>query len=47
MKVRPVKGDSQDVSAWAMLASWALFTDHALKWSPGAIKLVSMVGAVK
>ena len=26
-----------------MLAGWVLFTDHALKWSPGTIKLVAIV----
>jgi ribose transport system substrate-binding protein len=32
-----------EISGWAMLAGWALFTDHALKWSPGTIKLVAIV----
>ena len=32
-----------EVSGWAMLAGWVLFTDHALKWSPGTIKLVAIV----
>ena len=32
-----------EINGWAMLAGWALFSDHALKWSPGAIKLVAIV----
>ena len=32
-----------EVNGWAMLAGWALFSDRALKWSPGAVKLTAIV----
>lgn len=32
-----------EVNGWAMLAGWALFSDRALKWTPGTVKLVAIV----
>jgi ribose transport system substrate-binding protein len=32
-----------EVNGWAMLAGWALFSDRALKWSPGTVKLTAIV----
>jgi hypothetical protein len=32
-----------EISEWAMLAGWAPFTEHTLKWGPGTIKLVAIV----
>lgn len=32
-----------EINGWAMLAGWALFSDRALKWSPGTIKLTAIV----
>jgi ribose transport system substrate-binding protein len=32
-----------EINGWAMLAGWALFNDHAFKWSPGTVKLVAIV----
>ena len=32
-----------EVNGWAMLAGWALFSDRALKWTPGAVKLAAIV----
>jgi ribose transport system substrate-binding protein len=31
-----------DISGWAMVGGWPLFTDNALRWQPGAIKCVSV-----
>jgi len=32
---QPVMQAHPEISGWAMLAGWVLFTDHALKWSRG------------
>ena len=32
-----------EINGWAMLAGWALFSDRALKWTPGTVKLVAIV----
>src|ERR1700722_15978372 len=32
-----------EVNGWAMLAGWALFSDRALKWPPGTVKLTAIV----
>jgi len=32
-----------EVNGWAMLAGWALFSDRALKWTPGTVKLAAIV----
>jgi ribose transport system substrate-binding protein len=32
-----------EVNGWAMLAGWALFSDRALKWTPGTVKLTAIV----
>lgn len=41
-KVEQVMQANPDVTGWAMVGGWPLFTDNALKWQPGAIKCVSV-----
>lgn len=41
-KIEQVMQANPDVSGWGFLGGWPLFTDHALNWSPGAIKCVSV-----
>ena len=31
-----------DITGWAMVGGWPLFTDNALKWQPGTVKCVSV-----
>jgi ribose transport system substrate-binding protein len=31
-----------DLTGWAMIGGWPLFTDNALKWTPGSVKCVSV-----
>ena len=31
-----------EISGWAMIGGWPLFTEHALKWAPGSVKCVSV-----
>ncbi|MDB6052884.1 MAG: hypothetical protein JWN25_407 [Verrucomicrobiales bacterium] len=31
-----------EITGWAMIGGWPLFTDNALKWKPGTIKCVSV-----
>jgi ribose transport system substrate-binding protein len=44
-KVEQVMQANPDVTGWAMIGGWPLFTDNALKWQPGTVKCVS-VGAL-
>ncbi len=30
------------ITGWAMVGGWPLFTDNALKWTPGTVKVVSV-----
>ena len=30
------------INGWAMIGGWPLFTTDALKWAPGAVKVVSV-----
>jgi ribose transport system substrate-binding protein len=30
------------ITGWAMIGGWPLFTDNALKWAPGTVKVVSV-----
>ncbi len=41
-KVEQVMQANPDITGWAMIGGWPLFTDNALKWTPGAVKCVSV-----
>ena len=41
-KMEEVQTANPDVDGWAMIGSWALFTDALLKWEPGKVKIVAM-----
>jgi len=41
-KVEQVMQSSPDITGWAMIGGWPLFTDNALKWQPGTVKCVSV-----
>ena len=41
-KIEQVMQANPDVTGWGFLGGWPLFTDHALKWSPGTVKCVSV-----
>ena len=41
-RIEQVMQANPDVSGWGLLGGWPLFTDNALRWSPGAIKCVSV-----
>jgi ribose transport system substrate-binding protein len=41
-KIEQVMQANPDVTGWGLLGGWPLFTDNALKWSPGTIKCVSV-----
>jgi ribose transport system substrate-binding protein len=41
-KIEQVMQANPDVTGWGLLGGWPLFTDHALNWSPGTIKCVSV-----
>jgi ribose transport system substrate-binding protein len=41
-KVEQVMQANPDLTGWAMIGGWPLFTDNALKWQPGTIKCVSV-----
>ncbi|MGA2749037.1 MAG: substrate-binding domain-containing protein, partial [Verrucomicrobiota bacterium] len=41
-KVEEVQTANPDIDGWAMIGSWALFTDALLKWEPGRVKIVAM-----
>src|SRR3989442_10163783 len=41
-KVEQVMQANPDITGWAMVGGWPLFTDSALKWQPGAVKCVSV-----
>ena len=41
-KVEQVMQANPDITGWVMIGGWALFTDHALNWSPGTVKCVSV-----
>lgn len=34
--------DNPQITGWAMVGGWPLFTDNALKWSPGTVKVVAV-----
>lgn len=41
-KVEQVMQANPDITGWAMIGGWPLFTDNALKWQPGSVKCVSV-----
>jgi len=41
-KVEQVMQANPDVTGWAMIGGWALFTENALKWQPGTVQCVSV-----
>jgi ribose transport system substrate-binding protein len=41
-KVEQVMQANPDITGWAMIGGWPLFTDNALKWPPGTVKCVSV-----
>ena len=41
-KVEQVMQANPDITGWAMIGGWPLFTDNALKWPPGTVKAVSV-----
>jgi ribose transport system substrate-binding protein len=41
-KIEQVMQAHPDINGWGLLGGWPLFTDNALRWSPGAIKCVSV-----
>src|SRR5687767_7769582 len=41
-KVEQVMQSHPDITGWAMVGGWPLFTENALKWPPGSVKCVSV-----
>ena len=41
-KVEQVMQANPDITGWAMVGGWPLFTDNALQWQPGTVKCVSV-----
>jgi ribose transport system substrate-binding protein len=41
-RVEQVMQANPDITGWAFIGGWPLFTDNALKWSPGSVKCVSV-----
>src|SRR5437762_11816931 len=41
-KIEQVIQANPDITGWGLLGGWPLFTDNALRWTPGAIKCVSV-----
>ncbi len=41
-KIEQVMQANPDITGWGFLGGWPLFTDHALNWTPGSIKCVSV-----
>ncbi|MBC8001500.1 MAG: substrate-binding domain-containing protein [Opitutaceae bacterium] len=41
-KIEQVMQANPDVTGWALIGGWPLFTDNALKWAPGTVKCVSV-----
>ncbi|MBM3831716.1 MAG: sugar ABC transporter substrate-binding protein [Verrucomicrobia bacterium] len=39
-KIEQVMQANPDITGWGLLGGWPLFTDNALRWSPGTIKCV-------
>lgn len=41
-KIEQAMQANPDITGWGLLGGWPLFTENALKWSPGTIKCVSV-----
>jgi ribose transport system substrate-binding protein len=41
-KVEQVMQANPDISGWAMIGGWPLFTENALKWQPGTVQCVAV-----
>jgi ribose transport system substrate-binding protein len=41
-RVEQVMQSNPDITGWAMIGGWPLFTENALKWPPGTVKCVSV-----
>src|SRR5438874_9804230 len=41
-KVEQVLQANPEIAGWAMVGGWPLFTDNALKWKPGTVKVVAV-----
>ena len=41
-RVEQVMQANPDITGWAMIGGWPLFTEGALKWAPGTVKCVSV-----
>jgi ribose transport system substrate-binding protein len=41
-EMEQVQTANPDIDGWAMIGSWALFTDALLKWEPGKVKIIAM-----
>jgi ribose transport system substrate-binding protein len=41
-RVEQVMQANPDITGWAFIGGWPLFTDNALKWQPGTVKCVSV-----
>ncbi len=41
-KIEQVMQANPDIAGWGLLGGWPLFTDNALKWSPGTVKCVAV-----
>lgn len=41
-KIEQVMQANPDITGWALIGGWPLFTENALKWPPGTVKCVSM-----
>ncbi len=41
-RVEQVMQANPDITGWAMIGGWPLFTDNALKWQPGMVKCVAV-----
>jgi len=41
-KIEQVMQANPDITGWALIGGWPLFTDNALKWKPGTVQCVSV-----
>jgi ribose transport system substrate-binding protein len=41
-KIEQVMQANPDITGWALIGGWPLFTENALKWAPGTVKCVSV-----
>ena len=41
-KIEQVMQSHPDIAGWGLLGGWPLFTDNALRWTPGTVKCVSV-----